>query len=76
MTSSTLSVFKVSPSIITIIKARDISYAHAIRNLLYDLYDPYTKMLPQLLQDPSFTWPKSSYEQYVQKMLKKKMGVH
>jgi hypothetical protein len=49
---------------------------NATRELLYDLYDPYTKMLPQLLQDPSFTRPKSSYEQYVQKMLKKKMGVH
>ncbi|XP_052060597.1 carbohydrate sulfotransferase 15-like [Mytilus californianus] len=47
---------------------------NATREMLYSLYDPYTKMLPQLLNDPSFTWSKVSYEEYVQRMLRKKVA--
>lgn len=47
---------------------------NATREMLYSLYDPYTKMLPQLLNDPSFAWSKVSYEEYVQRMLRKKVA--
>lgn len=44
------------------------------REMLYKLYDPYTKLLPQLLEDPAFVWPKVSYEEYVQKMEQKRLA--
>lgn len=42
------------------------------RELLYEFYDPYTTRLPQLLNDSTFVWPKLSYQEYVNKMEKKR----
>lgn len=45
------------------------------REILYKFYEPYTRRLPKLLGDPTFVWPKVSYEEYVQKIERKRLLV-